>query len=117
MPENRDKNWGATLGEQATAAGPGTRREATMLDLLDDISIELSVEIGRAKLTIAQILKLSPGDVVELDDLAGEPVKVYVNQILIAHGEIVTVNDRFGIRLTYIVLPRDRAKREVLNEL
>ena len=116
MTDNTDDLWGDALAEQTKAESanptPSTsQQESTKLDLLEDIPVELSVEIGRTRLTIAQILKLSQGSVVELDVLAGEPLNVYVNQILIAQGEVVTVNDRFGIRLTDILTPSERAKR------
>lgn len=106
--------WGPSLGDQPAAGAvgaPATPRENAKIELLEDIPMELSVEIGRTRLTIAQILKLSQGSVVELDVLAGEPLNVYVNQVLIAQGEVVTVNDRFGIRLTDILSSSERAKR------
>ena len=116
MTDSTDDMWGDALAEQTKAeAGAVSQQappqESTKLDLLEDIPVELSVEIGRTRLTIAQILKLSQGSVVELDVLAGEPLNVYVNQRLIAQGEVVTVNDRFGIRLTDILTPSERAKR------
>lgn len=81
------------------------------LALIEDIEVELSVEIGRTKLPIAQVLKLAQGSVVELDVLAGEPLNVYVNGTLVAQGEVVVVNDKFGIRLTDVISPSDRQKR------
>lgn len=117
MSDNTDDLWGDALAEQAKteAAQPQNTPKATTegqkLDLLEDIPVDLSVEIGRTRMAISQILKLSQGSVVELDVLAGEPLNVYVNGILIAQGEVVTVNDRFGIRLTDILTTSERAKR------
>ena len=117
MSDNTDDLWGDALAEQekTEAALPQNTTKPTSegqkLDLLEDIPVELSVEIGRTRMAISQILKLSQGSVVELDVLAGEPLNVYVNGVLIAQGEVVTVNDRFGIRLTDILTPSERAKR------
>ena len=76
-----------------------------------DIPVQLSVELGRTKLPIKQILELKPGSVVELDSVSGEPIDVLVNGYLIAQGEIVVVNGKFGIRLTDVVTPSERFKR------
>lgn len=117
MTDTNDDMWGDALADQAksdqatASASAQEARDATSLDLLNDIPVELSVEIGRTRLTISQILKLAQGSVVELDVLAGEPLNIYVNQVLIAQGEVVTVNDRFGIRLTDILSAAERAKR------
>ncbi len=81
------------------------------LDLLMDIPVTLSVEIGRTSVNIKNILQLSQGSVVELDRLAGEPLDVKVNGTLIAHGEVVVVNDKFGIRLTDVASTADRLKQ------
>lgn len=111
---NDHETWAPGMAEQAAElpSNPSTGfKDGHKIELLEDIPMELSVEIGRARLTIAQILKLSQGSVVELDVLAGEPLNVYVNQVLIAQGEVVTVNDRFGIRLTDILSSSERAKR------
>lgn len=111
---NDEESWAEGLAEQASALPPSSNpqnKTGARIELLEDIPMELSVEIGRARLTIAQILKLSQGSVVELDVLAGEPLNVYVNQVLIAQGEVVTVNDRFGIRLTDILSNTERARR------
>jgi len=78
------------------------------LDFLLDIPMELTVEIGRAKLEIKELLTLGPGSVVELDKLAGEPLDVYVNDRLIARGEVVVVNEKFGLRLTEAVSKKER---------
>lgn len=80
------------------------------LDMILDIPVTMSVEIGRTKITISNLLKLNQGSVVELDRLAGEPMDVLVNGTLIAHGEVVVVNEKFGIRLTDVVTPSERVK-------
>lgn len=81
------------------------------LDLVMDIPVTLSVELGRTKIQIRELLQLAQGSVVDLDRLAGEPMDVLVNGFLIARGEVVLVNDKFGIRLTDIVSPTERARR------
>jgi len=73
--------------------------------------VQLTVELGRTKLPIRDVLQLAQGSVVELDGLAGEPLDVFVNGCLIAQGEVVVVNERFGIRLTDIVTPTERARK------
>lgn len=111
--ESSDNMWGEALNEQALAdaklAQPAGGQSS--LDMVEDIPVELSVEIGRARLPIGQVLRLAQGSIVELDVLAGEPLNVYVNGILIAQGEVVVVNDKFGIRLTDVITPSERAKR------
>jgi flagellar motor switch protein FliN len=81
---------------------------ATNLDLLLDVGLRVSVELGRADLTIKDVLALGPGSVIELDKLAGEPVDIYVNDRLIAKGEVVVVDENFGVRVTDIVSPQKR---------
>lgn len=78
------------------------------LDLLLDVQLEISIELGRAKREIREVLALGPGSVVELDRLAGEPVDVLVNGRLLAHGEVVVVGESFGVRIVDIVQPPDR---------
>ena len=80
----------------------------TNLDLLMGVNLRVSVELGRAKMSIAEILKLGPGSVIELDKLAGEPVDVLINGRLIARGEVVVIEDRFGVRITDVVPPAER---------
>jgi|SRR5579871_1090677 len=84
---------------------------ANDIDLILDIPVQLTVELGRTKIPIKNILQLAQGSVVELDGLAGEPMDVLVNGCLIAQGEVVVVNDKFGIRLTDIVTPSERLRR------
>jgi len=81
------------------------------LDVILDIPVTLSVEIGRTRQTIRNLLQLNQGSVVELDRLAGEPMDVLVNGTLIAHGEIVVVNEKFGIRLTDVISAAERVKK------
>ena len=80
------------------------------LDVILDIPVTLSMEIGRTELPIHSLLQLNQGSVVELDRLAGEPLDVLINGTLIAHGEVVVVNEKFGIRLTDVVSPAERVK-------
>lgn len=81
------------------------------LDVILDIPVTLSMEIGRTELPIHSLLQLNQGSVVELDRLAGEPMDVLINGTLIAHGEVVVVNEKFGIRLTDVVSPAERVKQ------
>ncbi|MDH4289580.1 MAG: flagellar motor switch protein FliN, partial [Aquincola sp.] len=81
------------------------------IDMILDIPVQLTVELGRARIPIKNILQLAQGSVVELETLAGEPMDVLVNGYLIAQGEVVVVNDKFGIRLTDIVTPSERMRR------
>ena len=80
------------------------------MDFLLDIPLEITVELGSSKITIGDLLKLSQGSVVELNKLTDEPLDIYVNKKLMAHGEVVVVNEKFGIRLTNIVSPGERVK-------
>ena len=80
------------------------------LDMILDIPVQLTVELGRTKIAIRNLLQLAQGSVVELDGLAGEPMDVLVNNCLIAQGEVVVVNDKFGIRLTDIITPAERIR-------
>jgi flagellar motor switch protein FliN/FliY len=81
------------------------------INMILDIPVQLTVELGRTRIPIKNILQLAQGSVVELDALAGEPMDVLVNGYLIAQGEVVVVNDKFGIRLTDIVTPSERMRR------
>ena len=101
-------------GESARPfSAPGASAEAPVRDIsmVLDIPVQLSVELGRTKVSIKHILQLGQGSVVELDALAGEPMDVLVNGYLIAQGEVVVVNDKFGIRLTDVVTPSERLRR------
>jgi flagellar motor switch protein FliN len=81
------------------------------IDMIMDIPVQLTVELGRTKIPIKNLLQLAQGSVVELDGLAGEPMNVLVNGCLVAQGEVVVVNDRFGIRLTDIITPGERIRK------
>ena len=81
------------------------------LDVILDIPVTIAMEIGNTKITIRNLLQLNQGSVVELDRMAGEPLDVVVNGTLIAHGEVVVVNEKFGIRLTDIISPAERVKK------
>ncbi|VFR48298.1 Flagellar motor switch protein FliN [plant metagenome] len=81
------------------------------IDLIMDVPVQLTVELGRTRLTIKNLLQLGQGSVVELDGLAGEPMDIFVNGYLIAQGEVVVVEDRYGIRLTDIITPSERINR------
>ena len=85
--------------------------ENANIDVILDIPVTLSMEIGRTQISIRHLLQLNQGSVVELDRLAGEPLDVMVNGTLIAHGEVVVVNERFGIRLTDVISPAERVKK------
>jgi flagellar motor switch protein FliN/FliY len=98
-------------GGGASTAGAAGAAGIPDIQMVLDIPVTLSVELGRVKVPIKYILQLAQGSVVELDALAGEPMDVLVNGYLIAHGEVVVVNDQFGIRLTDIVTPSERMRR------
>ena len=85
--------------------------EEVNLDSILDIPVTIAMEIGRARINIRNLLQLNQGSVVELDRLAGEPMDVLVNGTLIAKGEVVVVNEKFGIRMTDVISPEDRVKR------
>ena len=125
-----DDDWGAAIAEQAKAeaealqsqtasaavfkdfSNKGTKNETPNdIDFILDIPVQLTVELGRTKIAIKNLLQLAQGSVVELDGLAGEPMDVLVNGYLIAQGEVVVVNDKFGIRLTDVVTPSERLRR------
>ena len=94
--------------ENTTTSSSG---EDLNLDVILDIPVTISMEIGRTKINIRNLLQLNQGSVVELDRMAGEPLDVVVNGTLIAHGEVVVVNEKFGIRLTDIISPAERVRK------
>ncbi len=100
----------ADNGAATTASAPANA-PAMNLNMVLDIPVQLSVELGRTKVPIRQVLQFKPGSIVELDSVAGEPVDVLVNGHLIAQGEVVVVNGKFGIRLTDVVTQSERFKR------
>ena len=89
----------------------GTAAQSRRIELLLDVPLELSVELGRTRMSIQELLSLGPGSVIELDKVAGEPLDILVNNRLVARGEAVVVNDKFGIRITDIVSPAERIAR------
>lgn len=123
-----EDDWAAAMAEQAiTESTAGSAQPAQIfqsfeqnenktsmmneLDMILDIPVQISVELGRTKITIKNLLQLAHGSVVELDAMAGEPMSVFVNGTLIAQGEVVVVNDKFGIRLTDIITPSERMRK------
>jgi flagellar motor switch protein FliN/FliY len=123
-------DWAAAMAEQETTdaeaadhvqpasnlfqeldGGNAALNVPSNLDMILDIPVQLTVELGRTKIAIRNLLQLAQGSVVELDGLAGEPMDVLVNGCLIAQGEVVVVNDKFGIRLTDIITPAERIRR------
>jgi len=117
-----DADWGAAMEEQETAEAMQFQElEGGMLgsdidddinlDVILDVPVTISMEIGRTQINIRNLLQLNQGSVVELDRLAGEPMDVLVNGTLVAHGEVVVVNDKFGIRLTDVISPAERVKQ------
>jgi len=125
-----EDDWAAAMAEQvdadaassaATSAdifpafgSPAPMGNAAMMNELDmilDIPVQITVELGRTKITIKNLLQLAHGSVVELDAMAGEPMDVLVNGTLIAQGEVVVVNEKFGIRLTDIITPSERMRK------
>jgi flagellar motor switch protein FliN len=124
-----EADWGDAMAEQAASENPiaATKVEAQVfnelsgknietntendIDFILDIPVQLTVELGRTKIAIKNLLQLAQGSVVELDGMAGEPMDVLVNGCLIAQGEVVVVNDKFGIRLTDIITPAERIRK------
>ena len=115
--------WAAALEEQAKTeaqpaqleefdeSAPISAEERRKLDTILDIPVTISMEVGRSQISIRNLLQLNQGSVVELDRVAGEPLDVLVNGTLIAHGEVVVVNDKFGIRLTDVISQTERIKK------
>ncbi|WP_445397120.1 flagellar motor switch protein FliN [Zobellella sp. An-6] len=122
-----DDVWGEAMAEQEAQdsqvkrvelddfsdddASPLSGEERRKLDAILDIPVTISMEVGRSQISIRNLLQLNQGSVVELDRLAGEPLDVMVNGTLIAHGEVVVVNDKFGIRLTDVISQTERIKK------
>jgi len=100
-----------TAAFEQFSAAPGKSAVPNDIDMILDIPVQLTVELGRTKIAIKNLLQLAQGSVVELDGLAGEPMDVFVNGCLIAQGEVVVVNDKFGIRLTDIITPSERIRK------
>ncbi|ROH86124.1 flagellar motor switch protein FliN [Pseudomethylobacillus aquaticus] len=94
-----------------SAQGKNTGSTQNDIDFILDIPVQLTVELGRSKIAIKNLLQLAQGSVIELDGMAGEPMDVLVNGCLIAQGEVVVVNDKFGIRLTDVITPAERIRK------
>ncbi len=101
----------AELDELADSSSEISGEERRKLDTILDIPVTISMEVGRSLISIRNLLQLNQGSVVELDRVAGEPLDVLVNGTLIAHGEVVVVNDKFGIRLTDVISQIERIKK------
>jgi len=93
------------------ASGPASRQMNPDLEMILDIPVRLSMEVGNTRISIRDLLQLGQGSVIELDRLAGEPLDVLVNGTLIAHGEVVVVNDKFGIRMTDVISASERIRK------
>ncbi|ALV91890.1 MULTISPECIES: flagellar motor switch protein FliN [Pantoea] len=119
-----DDLWAEAMNEQATTSAPdptenvfksfdsnGASGSLQDIDLIMDIPVKLTVELGRTKMTIKELLRLTQGSVVALDGLAGEPLDILINGYLIAQGEVVVVNDKYGVRITDIITPSERMRR------
>ena len=120
-----EDDWAAAMAEQAITEPTATPAQIfpsfgetdgkaslmNELDMILDIPVQMAVELGRTKITIKNLLQLAHGSVVELEAMAGEPMDVLVNGTLIAQGEVVVVNDKFGIRLTDIITPSERMRK------
>jgi len=118
-------DWAAAMAEQATVDDatqavafdelqddrPKGATASPELEVILDIPVSISMEVGRTSITIRNLLQLNQGSVIELDRLAGEPLDVLVNGTLIAHGEVVVVNEKFGIRMTDVISPSERIKK------
>lgn len=100
------------LEELSTASSGGGTDVRANIDVILDVPVTLSLEVGRVQMSVGKLLRLSQGSVVELDRGAGEPLDVFVNGALVAHGEIVIVNDKFGIRLTDVLAPTKRGSTQ-----
>jgi flagellar motor switch protein FliN/FliY len=99
-----------TTEEPEEIVGKSEEQEARELDFILDIPLELSVELGKTRMLVNDLLQLGQGSIIELNKLAGEPLEVYINRKLIARGEVVVVNEKFGVRLTDVITPIDRVK-------
>lgn len=117
MSQNFDSLQGmaAKNGEQPTEFdalnGMVGDKADVSLDMILDVPVTLAMEVGRTRISIRNLLQLNQGSVVELDRAAGEPLDVFVNGTLVAHGEVVVINEKFGIRLTDVISPAERVRK------
>ena len=123
--DNVDDLWADAFNEQQSAGGAKASTDGVVaalgaqdgtgslqdIDMILDIPVKLTVELGRTKMTIKELLRLSQGSVVALDGLAGEPLDILINGYLIAQGEVVVVADKYGVRITDIITPSERMRR------
>ena len=109
VAENPAPSVGASLFKPLLAPQPTAA--ARELEMIMDIPVKLSVELGRTRITIKQLLELAQGSVLALDGLAGEPMDILINSYLIAQGEVVVVDDKYGIRITEIITPSERVQK------
>ena len=123
--DNVDDLWADAFNEQQASVGEKSSTEGVFaalgaqevqgslqdIDMILDIPVKLTVELGRTKMTIKELLRLSQGSVVSLDGLAGEPLDILINGYLIAQGEVVVVADKYGVRITDIITPSERMRR------
>lgn len=111
--ENGNTEVEESVEQTIEESGEQAERE---LDFILDIPLELSVELGKTKMIVNDLLQLGQGSIIELNKLAGEPLEVYINRKLIARGEVVVVNEKFGVRLTDVITPIDRVKSLAAEE-
>lgn len=110
-PIEGDDEFQDDYGQFDTKKSPEPPADELNIDVILDVPVTLSMEIGQTQIAIRNLLQLNQGSIVELDRFAGEPLDVLVNGTLIAHGEVVVINDRFGIRLTDVISVSERVKR------
>ena len=108
---NAQANAQAAQFDNLTDDGGGDVAKDVNLEVILDVPVTLSMEVGRTRIPIRNLLQLNQGSVVELDRAAGEPLDVFVNGTLVAHGEVVVVNEKFGIRITDVVSPAERIRK------
>jgi flagellar motor switch protein FliN/FliY len=100
-----------TMFGELRSEAPSPAARDVNLDMILDVNVNLSMEVGRTRISIRNLMQLNQGSVVELDRKAGEPLDVFVNGTLVAHGEVVVVNEKFGIRLTDVISPAERIRK------
>jgi flagellar motor switch protein FliN/FliY len=111
MEQEQQKLSSEREGKMETETNSFPPKDLPNLDFVLDIPLEVTVELGRTKMLISDLLQLGQGSVIELTKLAGEPMEILINQKLVARGEVVMVNEKFGVRLTDIISPAERVKQ------
>jgi flagellar motor switch protein FliN len=109
-PNGASKNGDPRVEFDALNEGASEGADVS-LDMILDVPVTLAMEVGRTRISIRNLLQLNQGSVVELDRAAGEPLDVFVNGTLVAHGEVVVINEKFGIRLTDVISPAERVRK------